>query len=59
MMRLLNYLSEVFIGTFGITRPAPAKARQVSLALGGFILLSLLGGFAVVLILLYNIRASH
>ncbi len=59
MIRLLNYLSEVFIGTFGITRPAPEKERQVSLALGGLILLSLLGGFALVFFLLYNIRASR
>ncbi len=59
MMRLLIYLSEVFIGTFGITRPAPEKERQVSVALGGFILVSLLGGFALVFFLLYNIRTSH
>lgn len=59
MMRLLNYLSEVFIGTFGITRPAPEKERQVSMALGGFILLCLLGGFALVFFLLYNLRASR
>ncbi len=58
-MRLLDYLTEVFIGTFGITRPTPAKQRQVSLALGGFILLSVLGGFAIVLFFLYNIQSNR
>ena len=59
MMRLLDYLAEVFIGTFGITRPAPEKQRQVAIALGGFILISILGGFAIVGYLLYSIRTSH
>jgi hypothetical protein len=59
MMRLLDYLSEVFIGTFGITQPRPEKRRQVSIALGGFILLSILGGFAIVAFFLYTIRANR
>ncbi len=59
MMRLLDYLAEVFIGTFGITQPAAAKRSQVAWILGGFILLSLLAGFAVVGFLLYSIRSSH
>jgi hypothetical protein len=58
MMRLLDYLSEVFIGTFGITQPSPDKRRPVSIILGGFILISLLAGFAIVGFLLYSIR-SH
>jgi hypothetical protein len=59
MMRLLDYLAEVFIGTFGITQPQPEKRRQISLILGGFILLSIIGGFAVVGFFLYTIHTSH
>lgn len=59
MMRLLDYLAEVFIGTFGITQPKPESRRQISLVLGGFILLSVLVGFAIVGFLLYFIRTSH
>jgi hypothetical protein len=59
MMRLLDYLSEVFIGTFGITEPSPEKRRQVSIILGGFILISLLGGFAIVGFLLFSIRSGR
>ncbi len=58
-MRLLDYLAEVFIGTFGITQPKPENRRQISLVLGGFILLSILGGFAIVAFLLYTIRANR
>jgi hypothetical protein len=59
MMRLLDYLAEVFIGTFGITQPSPEKRRQVSIILGGFILVCLVGGFAFVGFMLYSIRSSH
>ena len=59
MMRLLNYLAEVFIGTFGITQPAEDKRQRVAIVLGGFILLSLLAGFAIVGFLLYSIHGSH
>ena len=59
MMRLLDYLAEVFIGTFGITRPTPEKQRQISLVLGGFILLSIIGGFALVGFFLYSIQTGH
>jgi hypothetical protein len=59
MMRLLDYLAEVFIGTFGITRPAPEKQRMVAITLGGFILVSILGGFAIVSYFLYSIHTSR
>ena len=59
MMRLLDYLTEVFIGTFGITQPQPEKRRQVSIVLGGFILLGIVGGFALVGFFLYTIRMSR
>ena len=34
-MKLLNFLVELFIDTFGITRPDPRHQRRVSLLLGG------------------------
>jgi hypothetical protein len=37
-MRLLNFLVESFINTFGITRPRPEQQRLVALTLGGFLL---------------------
>jgi hypothetical protein len=57
MMRLLEYLAEVFIGTFGITQPSPEKRRQISIILGGFIFVAIVGGFAVVMIMLYSVRS--
>ena len=38
-MKLLAYLTELFIDTFGITRPKPEQERTVNLVIGGFILL--------------------
>ena len=58
-MRLLDYLAEVFIGTFGITQPPADKRKQVAIILGGFILLGLIAGFAIVGFLLYSIHGSH
>jgi hypothetical protein len=37
-MKLLNFLVESFVATFGITRPKPEQQRTVALALGGFLL---------------------
>lgn len=34
-MRLLEYLVEMFIQGFGITRPTEAQRRRVTLLLGG------------------------
>ena len=40
-MKMLNFLVETFVNTFGITRPKPEQERTVALALGGFLLLFL------------------
>ena len=56
---MLEYLAEVFIGTFGITQPAAEKRQHVAIVLGGFILLGLIAGFAIVGFLLYSIHGSH
>lgn len=37
-MRLLEYLVELFIQAFGITRPSEAQRRRVTLLLGGALL---------------------
>ena len=38
-MRLLEYLVEMFIQGFGITRPSDAQRRRVAMVLGGALLL--------------------
>lgn len=38
-MKLLAYLTESFIATFGITRPRPEQERLANLVIGGFLLL--------------------
>ncbi|QNI31767.1 hypothetical protein H7849_22415 [Alloacidobacterium dinghuense] len=38
-MNLLAYLTELFIDTFGITRPKPEQQRTANLVIGGFLLL--------------------
>ncbi len=37
-MKLLAYITELFIDTFGITRPKPEQQRATSLVIGGFLL---------------------
>jgi hypothetical protein len=37
-MKVLIFLVESFINTFGITRPRPEQQRTVALLLGGFLL---------------------
>jgi hypothetical protein len=37
-MRLLEYLVEMFVQGFGITRPTEAQRRRVALVLGGALL---------------------
>jgi hypothetical protein len=37
-MKVLYFLMDSFIATFGITKPGPDKQRTVALVLGGFLL---------------------
>lgn len=37
-MRVLEYLVDMFIQSFGITRPSEAQRRRVTLLLGGALL---------------------
>jgi len=56
LMRLLNFLVESFIATFGITRPRPEQQRTVALALGGFLLLFLAGLLSLIVWMLFGVR---
>ncbi|HYK38287.1 hypothetical protein [Alloacidobacterium sp.] len=37
-MKLLAWITELFIETFGITRPKPEQVRTTNLVIGGFLL---------------------
>lgn len=41
-MKLLAWLTETFIATFGITRPRPDQQRLAQLVIGGFLVAVLL-----------------
>ena len=51
-MKLLAYLTELFIDTFGITRPRPEQQRTANLVIGGFLLAF---GFVVVAVMTFLI----
>jgi hypothetical protein len=58
-MKLLAWLTESFITTFGITRPRPEQQRTAQFLIGGFLLAVILGVAAVTTFLLVGIRAAH
>ena len=58
-MKLLAWLTETFINTFGITRPRPEQQRTAQLLIGGFLLAFILLVAAVIIFLLFAIHASH
>jgi hypothetical protein len=58
-MKLLAWLTETFINTFGITRPRPEQQRTAQLLIGGFLLAIILLVAAVITFLLFAIRASR
>ena len=58
-MKLLAWLTEAFINTFGITRPRPEQQRTAQLLIGGFVLTVVLGAIAVVVFFLFAIRVGH
>jgi hypothetical protein len=55
LMKLLAYLTETFIATFGISRPRPEQERLVNLIIGGLTLVFLVAAFGVVGFLVYMI----
>ena len=56
-MKILAYLTETFIATFGITRPRPEQQRIANLVIGGFLLTLIGGAFGIVGVLVYLIYA--
>lgn len=58
-MKLLAWLTETFIQTFGITRPRPEQQRTAQLIIGGFLLAFILFVAAVTTFLLYEIHTGH
>jgi hypothetical protein len=56
-MKILAYLTETFIATFGITRPLPEQARTANLIIGGLLLTLIVGAFGVVGFMVYMISA--
>ena len=58
-MRLLEYLVEVFIQTFGITRPTDAQRRRVTLLLGSVLLTAALLVVAAGVGMVFYLRIHH
>lgn len=58
-MKLLAWLTEAFINTFGITRPRPEQERAVQWVIGGFLLAVILGAAALTAFLLISVHAGH
>jgi len=57
-MKLLAYLTELFIDTFGITRPKPEQQRTANLVIGGFMLVFGIAVLTVMTFLVVQISAS-
>ena len=55
-MKLLNFLVESFIATFGITKPRPEQERTVAFALGGFLLLFMIGLISLIAWMLFGVK---
>jgi hypothetical protein len=58
-MKVLAWLLELFINTFGITRPRPEQERTAQLLIGGFLLTVILFAVSVVIFFLVEIHAGH
>lgn len=58
-MRILDYLVEMFIQAFGITRPSEAQHRRVSLLLGGVLLVAVLVFIAVCMSMILYLKAGR
>jgi hypothetical protein len=59
VMRLLEYLVEMFIQGFGITRPTDAQRKRVTLVLGGVLLTAGLLAIAVGVGMVFYLHTSH
>lgn len=57
-MKLLAWLTETFITTFGITRPRPEQERTARLLIGGFLLVLILGFAAITTFFLVELHPA-
>ncbi|HEX4039540.1 MAG TPA: hypothetical protein VHX37_15885 [Acidobacteriaceae bacterium] len=57
-MKLLAWLTETFIQTFGITRPRPEQQRRAQFVIGGFLLAFILLVAGITIFLLFEIHAG-
>ena len=57
-MKLLAWLTDIFMSVFGVTRPKPEEQRRANLLIGGFLLVVILVAFGAVGLLVYLI-SSH
>jgi hypothetical protein len=55
-MKVLNFLVESFVNTFGITRPKPEQQRAVALTLGGFLLAFFTVLFCLIFWMLFGVK---
>jgi hypothetical protein len=58
-MKLLAWLTETFIATFGITRPRPEQERTMQLLIGGVLLAFMVAVASVITFLLFATHAGH
>jgi hypothetical protein len=57
-MKLLAYITETFIATFGITRPRPEQQRMANVLIGGFLLGFVMLVLGITAFLLYQIHTG-
>jgi hypothetical protein len=58
-MKVLAWLMETFINTFGITRPRREQEHTAQLVIGGFLLVCIVLIASITLFLLVEIRGRH
>jgi hypothetical protein len=58
-MRLLEYLVEIFIQGFGITRPSEAQRRRVTVLLGGVLLTAALSVIILALGMVFYLHTGR
>jgi hypothetical protein len=56
MMKVLNFLVESFVNTFGMTRPRPEQRRTVALTLGGLLLVFFTVLVSLILWMLFGVQ---
>ena len=60
-MKLLAWLTDAFINTFGITRPRPERERTAQILIGGFLLafILLVAGITLFFFLELHAGSNH